>query len=188
MTCAIAHAEKNILVFGDSLSAGYGIARDAAWPQLLQTRLQNDQTPYRVVNASIAGETTAGGVRRIAAALTKHKPVIVILELGANDGLRGGSMTEMRKNLSLIIESALRSGSKLLLVGMRLPPNYGKNYVQQFQDSYPYLAKKHRISLLPFLLDGVRPDQFQADNLHPVAEAQPLLLDNVLRSLRPLLK
>ncbi|MEQ1629330.1 MAG: arylesterase [Gallionella sp.] len=184
----LAHAEKTILVFGDSLSAGYGIAREAAWPQLLQTELQQKQAHYSVVNASIAGETTAGGVRRIAAALTQHKPDIVIVELGGNDGLRGSPLTEMRKNLSIIIIAALHSGAKVLLVGMRLPPNYGKSYVQQFQDSYPKLAKKHRVSLLPFLLDGVGPTQFQADNLHPVAEAQPLLLNNVMRSLQPLLK
>ncbi len=188
MMSALAHAEKNILVFGDSLSAGYGIAREAAWPQLLQTQLHNDQTHYNVVNASIAGETSAGGVRRITAALARHKPDIVIVELGANDGLRGGSMTEMRKNLSLIIEAAQRSDAKVLLIGMRLPPNYGKSYVQQFQDSYPNLATQHRVSLLPFLLDGVSPQQFQADNLHPIAEAQPMLLQNVLRALRPLLR
>lgn len=188
LSSPLAHAARTILIFGDSLSAGDGIARDAAWPQLLQSRLLQDRSDYQVVNASISGETSAGGVRRIEAALENHQPVIVVLELGANDGLRGGSLSELRKNLSHIISASSHSGARVLLVGMRLPPNYGKTYVQQFSESYAELAKQHRVSLLPFLLDGVRPDQFQADNLHPDAQAQPRILDNVLRALHPLLK
>ena len=188
MTSAMAHAEKNILVFGDSLSAGYGIARDASWPQLLHEELQQSDSQYKVVNASVSGETTTGGVRRIASALDTHRPDIVIIELGANDGLRGGSLSVMRDNLSDIIEKAKRSNARVLLVGMQLPPNYGTAYVSAFQSTFGKLAKQHRVALLPFLLDGVTAAQFQADNLHPNADAQPLIMENVLRSLKPLLK
>ncbi|MBW8078646.1 MAG: arylesterase [Gallionella sp.] len=182
-----AHAEKNILVFGDSLSAGYGIARDASWVSLLQQELRRDHSQFEVVNASISGETTAGGVRRIAPSLDEHHPAIVIIELGANDGLRGYSLSEMRNNLSRIIEQTQHAKAKVLLVGMRLPPNYGKAYVQEFQDTFVQLAKKHRVALLPFLLGGIPAEQFQADNLHPNAAAQAHLMGNVLTALRPLL-
>lgn len=184
----LAHAGQTILVFGDSLSAGYGIARDAAWPQLLQRELARSHPHVTVVNASISGETTAGGLRRIAPALAQHHADIVIVELGANDGLRGASLDAMRDNLSGIIVHAQRAHAKVLLAGMRLPPNYGTTYVHEFQTSYTQLAKQHRVALLPFLLDGVNAAQFQPDNLHPVADAQPLIMGNVLRALRPLLR
>lgn len=187
MTSAMAHAEKNILVFGDSLSAGYGIEREASWPQLLQDELIRKQANYTVVNASVSGETTAGGVRRIQALLEKHQPSIVILELGANDGLRGGSLTAMRDNLSDIIVKAKRADAKVLLVGMKLPPNYGSAYVETFQNTFKKLAKQHRVALVPFLLEGVTATQFQADNLHPVADAQAHLMNNVLKSLKSML-
>lgn len=183
----MAHAEKNILVFGDSLSAGYGIARDASWPQLLQDKLQQSSSPYKVVNASVSGETTAGGVRRIAAALDTHRPDIIIIELGANDGLRGGSLAAMQANLSDIIGKAQHANVRILLVGMQLPPNYGTAYVREFKDTFEKLAKQHRVALLPFLLDGVTAAQFQADNLHPNAEAQPQIMNNVLKSLKSML-
>jgi acyl-CoA thioesterase-1 len=179
-------AEKNILVFGDSLSAGYGIARDASWVNLLQQELRRSHPQFGVVNASISGETAAGGLRRIAKALQEHHPAVVIVELGANDGLRGNSLAAMRGNLSAIIGQAQRAKAKVLLVGMRLPPNYGKAYVDEFQNTFAQLAKKHRVALLPFLLDGVTAEQFQADNLHPDSDAQTRIMGNVLQALRPL--
>ena len=182
-----AHAEKIILVFGDSLSAGYGIARDASWVSLLQQELRRDHPQFEVVNASISGETTAGGMRRIAKSLDEYHPAVVVIELGANDGLRGNSLSEMRDNLSHLIEQSQRANAKVFLIGMRLPPNYGKAYVQEFQDTFVQLAKKHRVALLPFLLEGISAEQFQADNLHPNGDAQPRIMGNVMRSLRPLL-
>jgi acyl-CoA thioesterase-1 len=182
-----AHAAKNILVFGDSLSAGYGLALDKSWAHLLQMELKHTRPEYRVVNASISGETTSGGRQRIAGALKQFRPKIVIVELGANDGLRGTSIRDMERNLGYIIEKSRSSGASVLLLGMKLPPNYGEPYITQFANVYPRLAKKYRIRLLPFLLQGVAADQFQADNLHPVAAAQPHILNNVMRELRPLL-
>lgn len=182
------HAAKNILVFGDSLSAGYGIAAEESWPSLLQKELKRKGSTYRVVNASISGETTLGGRQRIAKALEQHRPAVVILELGANDGLRGFGTADIEANLEALIEAAKKARAKVLLVGMRLPPNYGEPYVTQFQNVFPRLAKKRRVRLLPFLLEGVPPEQFQPDNLHPTAEAQPLLMQNVMKELKPLLR
>lgn len=181
----ISQAANNILVFGDSLSAGYGIAREASWTHLLQQELQG--TPHTVINASISGETTSGGIRRIDKALNQHKPVVVIVELGANDGLRGTPLQETEKNLDAIIERAKKAHAKVLLLGMQLPPNYGPSYTKQFRNIYPKLAKKHRIALLPFMLEGIPPEQFLADNLHPNAAAQPRILLNVMHHLKPLL-
>ena len=183
-----AHAAKNILVFGDSLSAGYGIAIEKSWSYLLQQELQRTQPGFSVVNTSISGETTTGGRGRIAGTLKQHRPATVIVELGANDGLRGAPFKDIEANLGYIIEQAQRSGAKVLLVGMKLPPNYGEAYVTQFQNVYARLAKKHRVTLLPFLLEGVAPEQFQADNLHPTAAAQPHIMRTVLRALTPLLR
>jgi acyl-CoA thioesterase-1 len=182
-----AHASKNIVVFGDSLSAGYGIAIEKTWVSLLQLELQRIQSGYEVVNASISGETTTGGVQRIDKTLGQFRPKIVILELGANDGLRGAPIKDIKANLDRIIERSRRSGAKVLLVGMKLPPNYGKPYTTQFSALFRELASKHGILLLPFLLEGVPPDQFQADNLHPVAAAQQQIMLNVLQELKPLL-
>ncbi|MBK9160317.1 MAG: arylesterase [Nitrosomonadales bacterium] len=181
-------AANNILVFGDSLSAGYGIARDASWPSLLQQELDRDHPGYAVVNASISGETTAGGLRRIGRALQEHRPAIVIVELGANDGLRGTALAETERNLGSIIARSRKAGARVLLLGIRLPPNYGEPYITRFQNLFPRIAKRHRIGLLPFLLEGVPPEQFQADNLHPTAEAQLRLMNNVLKELAPLLR
>jgi len=183
-----AHAAKNILVFGDSLSAGYGLALDKSWVHLLQNELKHSHPEYRVVNASISGETTTGGRQRIAGALHRFRPGIVIVELGANDGLRGGPIKDMEANLGYIIERSQRSGAKVLLLGMKLPPNYGEPYIAKFENVYPRLAKKYRILLLPFLLEGVTADQFQADNLHPLAAAQRHIMLNVLRELNHLLR
>lgn len=184
-----AYAAKTILVFGDSLSAGYGIRQDASWPALLALRLQEKKLDYSVVNASISGETTAGGRARIDAALSKHAPQIVIVALGANDGLRGLSLKVMRDNLTAIASSTQKIKAQVLIVGQRLPPNYGP-YALQFQESFGEVAKAKKAALVNFLLDGVatQPNLFQADNLHPTAEAQPRLLDNVWQGLAPLLK
>jgi acyl-CoA thioesterase-1 len=182
-----AQAANNILMFGDSLSAGYGIAIDKSWGNLLQQELQRTRPGFHVVNASISGETTTGGRERIAKALRQLSPKIVIVELGANDGLRGAPIRNIEANLAYIIKQSQRSGAKVMLLGMKLPPNYGLAYTTQFADVYPRLAKKYRIPLLPFMLEGVAADQFQADNLHPVAGAQPLIMHNVMRKLEPLL-
>ena len=180
-----AHAAQNILVFGDSLSAGYGIPVEKSWPVLLQQEL--NASDYRVMNASVSGETTQGGRQRIAQALLRHRPAVVILELGANDGLRGYTISDIETNLNKLILDIKRSGASVLLVGMRLPPNYGKAYVTQFEEMYAHLAKTRRVRLLPFLLEGVPPQQFQPDNLHPTAAAQLQLMQNVLKELKPLL-
>lgn len=182
-----AHAAKNILVFGDSLSAGYGIAIEKGWVNLLQQELQRTQSGFSVVNASISGETTVGGKQRIAKALKQHKPAIVIVELGANDGLRGYKPADIDANLSMIITRSQRSGAEVLLIGIELPPNYGASYTRKFRELYPHLAKKYRVALLPFMLKGITADQFQPDNLHPAAEAQPQIMLNVLQELKQLL-
>ena len=182
-------AAKTILVFGDSLSAGYGIAQEAAWPALLGKRLQEKQLDYNVVNASISGETTSGGRTRLDAALTRFTPQIVIIALGANDGLRGLPITSMRDNLNAMVESIQKRKSRVLIVGQRLPPNYGE-YAEQFYSAFNTVAKAKKTALVDFLLEGVatQPELFQADNLHPTADAQPRLLDNVWQGLEPLLK
>ncbi len=184
-----APAVQTILVFGDSLSAGYGIRQDAAWPVLLATRLQAKRLDYNVVNASISGETTSGGRARIDAALARHSPQVVIIALGANDGLRGLPVVQMRDNLTAIVASAQKSNARVLLVGQRVPPNYG-HYAIQFHKTFGEVAKARKTALVDFLLEGVATDAqlFQADNLHPTAEAQALLLNNVWRGLAPLLK
>jgi acyl-CoA thioesterase-1 len=182
-----AHAAKTILIFGDSLSAGYGIARNDSWGNLLQTSLKKSHPTYEVVNASISGETTAGGVRRIGKTLQEHRPAIVIVELGANDALRGTPLTETEKNLSSIIAQSMNANARVLLLGIQIPPNYGQVYTKRFGALYPQLAKKHKVSLVGFMLKDIPPAQFQADNLHPNAVAQPQILRNVLPSLTPLL-
>ena len=184
-----AHAARTLLVFGDSLSAGYGIRQDLAWPALLAKRLQNRQLDYNVINASISGETTSGGRSRLNATLSKYTPSIVIIALGSNDGLRGLPIATLRDNLNAMIESAKNKNATVLLVGQRLPPNYG-NYAAQFESTFCEVAKQQNTALVAFLLEGIatEPKLFQADNLHPTAEAQPRLLDNIWRKLEPLLK
>ena len=182
-------AARNILVFGDSLSAGYGIPQDAAWPSLLAKRLEQNRLDYSVTNASISGETTSGGRTRLAAALDKAQPAVVVIALGANDGLRGLPVKTMRDNLAAMAEAAQKKNARVLIVGQRLPPNYGP-YATQFYETFAAVAKERKTALVDFLLDGVatRPELFQADNLHPTAEAQPMLLDTVWQGLAPLLK
>ncbi|MBI2275754.1 MAG: arylesterase [Dechloromonas sp.] len=184
-----AWAAKTILVMGDSLSAGYGIGLDQAWPALLNKRLAEKHLDYSVANLSISGETTAGGRARLGPALRQHKPAVVIIALGANDGLRGLALTQVRDNLTAMVNAAQGSGAKVLLAGMRLPPNYGP-YATEFQSSFAGIARTRKTALLEFLLEPVaaRSDLFQADNLHPVAAAQPLILEHVWLALTPLLK
>lgn len=179
--------QQTILVFGDSLSAAYGIPRESGWVNLLQQELERSHSQYQVVNASISGETVSGGRQRITQALHQHSPGIVILELGANDGLRGKPIADIDKNLSALIQQSGKSNRKVLLVGMQLPPNYGKNYTDQFKAIYPRLAQRHNVALVPFMLEYVLPEQFQADNLHPTASAQAQILQTILAKLKPLL-
>jgi acyl-CoA thioesterase I len=184
-----AHGET-VLVYGDSLSAAYGIPERSGWVALLGERLQRERPNYSVANASISGETTAGGLVRFGKALEQHRPAIVILELGANDGLRGLPMAAMKKNLATMIGESQRAGAKVLLVGVRLPPNYGEAYTRTFAQVYADLAKQYRTALVPFLFEGFgeKMDFFQADHMHPTAAAQPLLLNNVWVPLAPLLR
>ena len=191
-TCAFSPAlaaPATIVVLGDSLSAGYGIAQSEAWPSLLQQRLRQQGANYSVVNHSISGETTAGGRSRLATALQKDKPQILIIALGANDGLRGLPLTQMQDNLRAMIRAGRQSGARVLLVGMRLPPNYGP-YAEDFFQRFVRLADSEKTAYLPFLLEplNTRPELFQNDRLHPNAAAQPLLLDHIWPALRPLLK
>jgi acyl-CoA thioesterase-1 len=189
--CSLANAygAPTILVFGDSLSAGHGLARGQGWADLLERRLRERGSAYTVVNASISGETTAGGRARIDGALERFSPAIVVLELGANDGLRGSSLSVMRQNLEYMVAQAKKHGARVVVVGMRLPPNYGPQYATEFFNSFREVAKKDRTAYVPFLFDGLKDDAetFQADRLHPTAQAQPVMLDTVWRMLAPLL-
>lgn len=189
LPAAINAGNATILVIGDSLSAAYGIEQNAGWVSLLQRRLQQAAPRYQVVNTSISGDTTSGGLARLARALDKHQPEIVIVELGANDGLRGLSLEETKKNLAAIIEQILSRKARVLLIGIRLPPNYGPDYTRKFHDIYLSLAERYRIPLAPFLLEGVagNPELMQQDGLHPRAEAQPKVLENVWPVLEPML-
>ncbi|RUQ29169.1 MAG: arylesterase [Candidatus Competibacteraceae bacterium] len=178
-----------VLVLGDSLSAAYGIPVDQGWVSLLQRRLAERGFPHRVVNASISGDTSSGGLNRLPAALTREHPALVILELGANDGLRGLPIPMMTANLARLIDLAQQAGAKVALAEMRIPPNYGPLYTQRFQAAFGELAQRYHLPLIPFLLDGVagNPALIQDDGLHPRAEAQPRILDNVWPTLAPLL-
>lgn len=181
--------EPVILVMGDSLSAAYGMPSNQGWVQLLQDRLRAQTYPYRLVNASISGETSSGGASRIKTLLSQIQPEIVVLELGANDGLRGLPMTQMQQNLSQIIKLSQQSQAKVLLVGMRIPPNYGEPYTRQFAQVFPDLAREYKLALVPFFLQNVagNPSLIQEDGLHPNAAAQALLLENVWPHLQALL-
>ena len=188
---AAAHAEAPvILVFGDSISAGYGLARvEQGWVELLKTRLKEQGYGYQVVNASVSGETTAGGLARLPRALELHHPGIVILELGGNDGLRALPIAQMRANLTQMVTLAGAAGAKVLLLGMRMPPNYGPQYTEQFAMVFSDLAREKKISLVPFLLTDIALSStlLQGDDIHPNAQGQPVLLDNVWPQLKPLL-
>jgi acyl-CoA thioesterase-1 len=180
-----------ILVFGDSISAGFGLARvEQGWVALLQTRLKEQEYGYHVVNASVSGETTAGGLARLPRALMLHQPKIVILELGGNDGLRALPIAQMRANLVRMIDLSTAAGAEVLLLGMRIPPNYGPEYTEQFRLCYTELARDKKLPLVPFLLNDIalKPNLMQADGIHPNELGQPVLMANIWPSLKPLLR
>lgn len=178
-----------IVVLGDSLSAEYGLPRDTGWVALLRQRLAAERIDYSVANASVSSDTTSGGRARLPAVLERLKPAIVVVELGANDALRGVPLATTERNLREIVGDAQRARAKVVLVGMYVPPNYGPDYTQQFHGIYTKLSKDLRVPLVPFLLAGIenKPEMFQADQIHPTRQAQGVLLDNVWPSLRPLL-
>ena len=184
-----APAQRTVLVFGDSLSAGYGMAAKQGWVALLGQRLAARKAGWKVVNASVSGETTAGGASRIAKVLARTDPDVVVIELGANDGLRGLPLLQTRRNLVKMVDAAEASGAEVLLVGMRMPPNLGRAYTEGFAANFREVAKDESVPLLPFLLEPIAadPDAFQADDLHPTAAVQPRLLDHVWEALEPLL-
>jgi acyl-CoA thioesterase-1 len=184
-------AEPVILVFGDSISAGYGLDRvDQGWVELLKTRLTAQGYGYQVVNASVSGETTAGGLARLPRALEVHHPKIVILELGGNDGLRALPIAQMRANLKEMVDLSMAAGAKVMLLGMRMPPNYGPDYTEQFRLTFSELADEKKLPWVPFLLNDIAlvPKLMQDDQIHPNALGQPKLLDNVWPKLLPLLR
>lgn len=182
-------ATPAILVLGDSLSANYGFNQSEGWVSLLNKRLAKEGYSHRMVNASISGETTKGALTRVQQELQRSQPAICIIELGGNDGLRGLSLTDMKKNLAAMIEACQRGQAAVLLVGMKLPPNYGRSYTQAFERIYKELAEQYRIRYVPFLLAGLEATRnyFQADGIHPTAAAQPLIMENVWKHLQPLL-
>lgn len=182
---------KTLLIVGDSLSAAYGIDSDAAWVELLRQRLEQEAPDsWQVANASISGETTDGGLRRLPALLETHNPAIIVIELGGNDGLRGFPPDVIRNNLAQLITLSQQHGAQVLLVGIEIPPNYGPRYTTLFTDIYSSLAAEYNIAFLPFLLADVYDDDLmmQADGIHPTAQAQPLLLDNIWPELLTLLE
>lgn len=183
---APAAAPHTVLVLGDSISAAYGIPRESGWVALLQRRLDGST----VVNASISGETTEGALARLPALLAKQKPDVVVVELGGNDGLRGFQIQRFRDNLAQLVQLSQQAGARVLLVGMKIPPNYGLRYTSDFYESYTLTAKKFGVPLVPFILDGVAtdPELMQEDRLHPRAEGQQKLLENVWPHLQPLLR
>lgn len=184
---------KKIVVLGDSISAEYGLPRGSGWVALLEQRLQAEKRPFTVVNASVSGDTTAGGRSRLPALLAQHHPAIVVIELGGNDALRGLPLASTRQNLQAMTQAAQAAGAKVLLAGMQVPPNYGRDYGQQFATLFANIAQEQKTALVPFLLQGIAdgPDPlalFQPDRIHPSAAAQPRILNNLWPALRPLLR
>jgi len=179
-----------ILVMGDSLSAGYGLRAEQSWPAHLARRLENIGGSHRVINASVSGETTAGGLSRLPHALKTHQPDVVVIELGANDGLRGLPLTRMKSNLERMIAQSREAGARVVLVGMQLPPNYGPAYANKFRETFERLAMEQETAFVPFLLAGFadRRDWFQPDGLHPTADAQAAILDNVWPAIEPMIQ
>ncbi len=188
-TSPAAMAKPNIVVLGDSLSAEYGLPRDTGWVALLRQHLASERIDYNVANASISGDTTSGGLTRLPLVMQRIKPSIVVVELGANDALRGVPLTTTESNLRAIVAQIRKGGAKPVLIGMYVPPNYGPDYTRDFHAIYERLAKELNVPLVPFLLAGLadKPELFQADQIHPTQQAQPLLLDNVWPTLKPLL-
>jgi len=189
LSLAVPVRAGTILVVGDSISAAYGMATDQGWVHLLEQRSQQFDPAFAVVNMSLSGETTGGGWARLPGALRRHAPDVVIIELGGNDGLRGYPIDRIHANLSRMVTASLAGGAEVLLVGMQIPPNYGQRYVSAFHGIYHDLAAEHGVALLPFLLEGIATDAalMQRDGIHPTANAQPLLLDNLWPELEPLL-
>ncbi|HEY0489219.1 MAG TPA: arylesterase [Telluria sp.] len=183
-------APKTVLVLGDSLSAEYGLNRGSGWVALLEKKLKAERISARIINASISGETTSGGRARLPALLKQHKPSVVVIELGANDGLRGLPVASAEDNLRSMVDLAKKNDAEVLLVGMRMPPNYGRAYTEQFFNMYTKLSTKYKAPLVPFMLEGVadQPKMFQADRLHPSAEAHPIILANIWPKFKPLVK
>jgi len=183
-------AERSIVVVGDSLSAAYGLPQERGWVALLGERIKRERLDYSVVNASISGDTTGGGLSRIDRLLVQHKPAVVVLELGGNDGLRGLPIADMRNNLAAMVERSRKAGARVVLVGVYIPPNYGPDYTKAFFDSFGELAKRHKTALVPYIMEdfALKPEFFQADRIHPSVEAQPLMMERVWKALRPLLK
>ncbi|HEX2331839.1 MAG TPA: arylesterase [Burkholderiales bacterium] len=190
LAAPVAAAEKSILVVGDSLSAAYGLPRDRGWVALLEERLKREHPDYIVVNASISGDTSGGGRARLKALLERHRPAVMILALGGNDGLRGLPPAQIRANLSAMIQDAQAQGARVLLLGVKMPPNYGEDYTKGFEAIFRDVAKTHRTALVPFLLEDFaeKPEFFQPDRIHPTEAAQPLMLERVWPALKPLLK
>ncbi len=186
---AAAQPKPAIVVLGDSLSAEYGLPRDTGWVNLLRDKLAKERFDYSVANSSISGDTTSGGRARLTAVLSRLKPAVVIVELGANDALRGVPLATTETNLRSIVDASQAAHAKVLLIGMYVPPNYGPDYTQKFHAVYERIAKEKNVPLVPFLLAGIadKPAMFQADQIHPTVQAQPLLLENVWPTLKPLL-
>ena len=182
-------SQNTVLVLGDSLSAAYGVPSETAWVELLRDRIENQDLDWTVVNASISGETTDGGLRRLPGLLEAHDPTIVVIELGGNDGLRGFPPNVIESNLANMIEQVRDTGATPLLVGMQIPPNYGQRYTTMFADIFPTLSDRYNTVLVPFFLDGIYDQDglMQGDGIHPTEEAQPRLLDNIWPKLEPLL-
>jgi acyl-CoA thioesterase-1 len=182
-------AAGTVLIVGDSISAGFGLDTRKGWVALLEQRLKQEGFDDKVVNASISGDTSAGGLARLPAALAAHKPEVVVIELGGNDGLRGQPPAQLKQNLASMIQASQDSGAKVLLLGMQIPPNYGKRYVDAFAKVFGEVAEEKKVPLVPFFLEGVggHPDLMQADSLHPAVAAQGKLLENVWPTLKPLL-
>lgn len=189
LAASLAHsAPKTVLVLGDSLSAEYGLTRGTGWVALLEQKLKAEKIDAAVVNASISGETTSGGRTRLPALLEQHKPALVVIELGANDGLRGLPVAAAEANMRAMIEMAQKNNAQVLLVGMRMPPNYGRTYTDSFFAMYKKLSTQLKAPLVPFMLEGVaeKPALFQADRLHPTAQAHPVILANIWPKFLPL--
>ncbi len=185
-----AFAARTVMIFGDSLSAAYNLSAGEGWVDLLDKRIAGTGLPWHVVNASISGETSSGGASRLAADIKRNRPAIVVIQLGTNDALRGLPIAGIRDNLERMIRMVRQARAEPVLVGLMIPPNYGIDYANEFRGLYPALAAKHRVALVPFLLDGIanRPDLFQRDQLHPTAAAQPRIADNVWPAIEPLLR
>ncbi len=183
-------APKTLLVVGDSLSAEYGLARGTGWVALLERKLQAQKFDMRIVNASVSGETSSGGRTRMPALLARHKPDIVVIELGANDALRGLPVAATDGNLRAMVKTVRAAGARVLLVGIRIPPNYGRDYAEKFFAMYGTISRDEQVGLAPFMLDGVaeKMDMFQSDRIHPLASAHPIILNNIWPHLLPILR